>query len=163
MGMGDRSRDRGLEELLKRLASLLNGHGVRFAYLFGSHAKQRARAGSDVDVAVWLHDEGDDPRASLADRGLHLEGVLERALSGPVQVVVLNLAPLALQHNVLTHGLPIPGGDEAARRRFYVEHAKRYFDLEPARALFARRRQQRIAEGTFGGRTGDRTKSAGHD
>jgi len=154
------------DDLLGVLASVLSAHpDVRFAYLFGSMAKGRARRGSDVDVAVWLDvgpGVGSD-RSAMMDRGLELEGVLERALARRVQVVVLNLAPMAVQHNVLRHGLVIPGGDEPSRRGFYVDHARRYFDLEPARTLFARRRMQRIAEGTFGGRARNGPESAGVD
>jgi uncharacterized protein len=152
------------EALLDLLSSTLKTcPDVRFAYLFGSVAKGRAHDRSDLDVAVWLESNGDRSSSDLVDRGLEIEVLLERAVSRPVQVVVLNVAPMALQHNVLRHGMLIRGGDATARRRFYLEHAWRYFDLAPARALFARRRLERIAGGTFGGGAGNDPKPAGHD
>ena len=131
---------------------------VRFAYLFGSVAKGRVRSGSDVDVAVWLDGEQskDVDRVRQAQRALEIESELERALRHEVQVVVLNTAPLELLHNVLRHSRLIISRDEPLRRRIYVEHAKRYYDMAPARALFRRAMRRRIQEGRFGGGTGNR-------
>jgi uncharacterized protein len=127
---------------------------VVFAYLFGSVAKGTSRERSDVDVAVWVEagGVGDAKEAfRVAERALELEGVLEAELRRPVQVVVLNTAPIELVHNVLRHGSLICSREEAARVRFYVDHARRYYDLEPARAIFDRAMARRIEEGRFGG------------
>jgi uncharacterized protein len=143
------------------LATLCQGLGpeldVLFAYLFGSVAKGCARSQSDVDVGVWLSaDESvcseEAPRAlCLAERALELEGSLEAKLRRRVQVVVLNTAPIELAHNVLRHGILVCSRDEGARVRFYVEHGRRYYDLEPAREIFDRAMERRIVEGRFGG------------
>jgi uncharacterized protein len=122
---------------------------VGFAYLFGSLAKGRPRAASDVDVAVHLG-AGESPSARL-DRGLELEARLEEALGRTVQVVVLNDAPLELRFNVLHHGIPLHARDPLARTRFFVETARRYYDMAPARDLFRRRQTDRIRQGKFGG------------
>lgn len=146
---GSRGELPGVEVLRTELKELLASEtDVEFAYLFGSVVKGRARAGSDVDVAVHL--EGDDP-ARRFDRQLELEARGERGLGRPVQVVVLNDAPLELRFNVLSHGLVLAARDDAARRRFYVDTGRRYYDMQPARDLFRRRQRERIREGTFGG------------
>lgn len=122
---------------------------IDFVYLFGSVAKGHARAASDVDVAVHLRSPSTP--SGRFDRGLELETRAERALGRPVQVVVLNDAPLELRFNVLAHGILLSARDDAVRHRFYVDTGRRYYDMAPARELFRRRQQERIREGTFGG------------
>lgn len=132
------------------LKDVLAAHDdVAFAYLFGSVAKGRARPTSDIDVAVWFAPEP-DPVAAL-DRALELGGELEAAVRRPVDVVVLNHAPLGLAHEVLRHGRLLFCRDERARVRFYVEHVHQWVDMAPARELFARAMLQRVKEGRFGG------------
>lgn len=152
------------EVLDRRLGEHLAGRAdVAFAYLYGSWAKGTGGEGSDVDVAVHFgtdrHGESGE-RAGSADRSgtvdrreaaLELEGTLERELGRPVQVVVLEDAPPGLAHNVLDTGRLVACRDDAARRRFFVDHCRRYFDTETIRRIFDRYRQRRIEEGAFGG------------
>lgn len=152
--------------LSENIRSALSRHAdVRFAYLFGSTAKGEDRADSDVDVAIFLGSERDRrgvgsesevaDRLDRARRALALEGELERALGRPVQVVALDDAPLGLVHNVLRSGRLVFSSDYQAYRRFFVSHARRYYDMEPARRVFDRYRKIRIEEGSFGGRGRD--------
>lgn len=90
---------------------------------FGSLVKGRARAASDVDVA--LHLKGHATPSRRFDRRLELEARAARALGRPVEIVVLNDAPLELRFNVLAHGILISARDDAARFRFYVERLSR--------------------------------------
>jgi predicted nucleotidyltransferase len=148
-----------LEAILEKVSAALEAEpDVAFAYLFGSLAKGRAGPASDVDVAILLRgDGGEQERADAADRALEIEGRLERALERPTQVIALNAAPMDLTHNVLAHGLVAFSRDEPARQRFYVNHARRYYDHAHARAIFDRYRARRIREGTFGGGASDGT------
>lgn len=139
-----------VDALRAELEALLTSEtNVGFAYLFGSLAKGRAGPASDVDLAVHL--KADATPSRRFDRKLELEARAERALGRTVQIVVLNDAPLELRFNVLAHGLLISARDDAARRRFYVDTGRRYYDMAPARALFRRRQRERIRTGTFGG------------
>jgi predicted nucleotidyltransferase len=107
--------------------------GVVAAYLFGSVARGTARAGSDVDVAVLCAGE---PPASLAGLPLDLEAELERLLGIPVQVVVLNRAPVDLVHRVLRDGALLIDRDPSARIRFEVKARNEFFDLQPILARY---------------------------
>jgi uncharacterized protein len=152
MGKPDRNLDRPPAALamVETLHELLAPEtDVEFGYLFGSLAKGRPRAASDVDVAVHLGGGG-SPSDRL-DRGLELEGRLEEALGRTVQVVVLNDAALELRFDVLHHGIPLPARDRGARTRFFVDTGRRYYDMAPARELFRRRRTERIRQRKFGG------------
>lgn len=105
-----------------------HGAGVAAAYLFGSVARGTARAGSDVDVAVLLRD---DPGHTLASLQLDLEGELERAVGRPVDLIVLNRAPVDLAHRVLRDGKLLLDADPAARIAFEVRVRNECFDLLP--------------------------------
>lgn len=103
---------------------------IHAAYVFGSVAAGRARADSDVDVAV-LVDETIRPSRMLKYR-LQLMADLGAALHRrDVEVVVLNEAPPLLAHRVLSQGTLVFERSRAARVRFQVRTAARYLDLIP--------------------------------
>src|SRR5690606_16141240 len=76
---------------------------VQAAFLFGSHATGRARADSDIDVAVLL-----DAEFAQANRAGSLRRVIEslaaHLAADRLDVVILNDAPPALAFQVLKHG-----------------------------------------------------------
>jgi predicted nucleotidyltransferase len=103
------------------------------AYLFGSVARGTSRPGSDVDVGVLYARE---PPTSLAGLPLDLETELERLLRVPVQVVVLNRAPVDLVHRVLRDGVLLVDRDPSTRIRFEVRARNEFFDLQPFLARY---------------------------
>jgi len=102
--------------------------GAAAVYLFGSVARDRAGPASDVDVAVLYRIA---PASTLDAGPLTLEAELERQLHRPVQVVVLNSAPVDLRARVLRDGRLIVDADRSARIRFEVRTRNEAFDLEP--------------------------------
>jgi uncharacterized protein len=101
---------------------------VAAVYLFGSTARRTARADSDVDVAVLFHTS---PRRTLDGPRLVIEGELERTLGAPVDLVVLNDAPVDLRIRVLRDGRLLIERDPSARIAFEVRTRNEAFDLEP--------------------------------
>ncbi|HSO33334.1 MAG TPA: nucleotidyltransferase domain-containing protein [Labilithrix sp.] len=118
------------------IARLEKVSGLVAAYLFGSHARGEARQGSDVDIALWLH----DAPATLDDLQLDLAADLERELGVPVDIVILNGAPSDLVHRVLRDGVLLVERDRSARVRLEVRARNDYFDLLPMRTAYRRRR-----------------------
>lgn len=116
--------------LTERLREYFDTHpeGVVCAYLFGSAARGTARATSDVDLAVLLEH---DPPATLAGSGLRLGGELEQHLGRPVDLVLLNRAPVDLVHRVLRDGIIVFDPRPRERIRFEVRARNAYFDLKP--------------------------------
>lgn len=72
---------------------------ILFAYLHGSFINgSRFR---DIDVAVYL-DNGRLTRRAVLQYQMNLAKDLSRALHLPVDVTVLNVAPLGLRHNAVS-------------------------------------------------------------
>ncbi|HVF61497.1 MAG TPA: nucleotidyltransferase domain-containing protein [Thermoanaerobaculia bacterium] len=121
-------------------ASPLAAEGIVTAYLFGSVARGEAGAASDVDVAV-LPAAGPPP--GLAGLYLRLQGELERHLGLPVQVTVLDGAPVDLIHRVLRDGRLLLERNPSRRIAFEVKARREFFDLQP----ILRRYRRMPAEG----------------
>lgn len=126
------------------LAGLLKDTPVRFAYLFGSHAKGSAGSLSDVDIAVFLDERAVRERA-LPTR-LDLAGRLARHHgTDRIDLVVLNESPLLLRFQVVRHGRLLYSIDERKRIRFEAETMGRYFDQSYYHKRHARATIDRIA------------------
>jgi predicted nucleotidyltransferase len=121
-----------LQEFLSRNAER---EGIAAAYLFGSVARGTAGPRSDVDVGV-LYQE--DPPLTLEGLGLRLEGDLESLLGKPVQVVVLNRAPVDLSIRVIRDGKILVDRDRSKRIDFEVKTRFEFWDLEPYLKMYRR-------------------------
>ncbi len=103
---------------------------VVLAYLFGSLARGRAWAHSDVDIAVLLQGH---PNADLCfDLRLKLITDLIGILHyNDVDVVILNQAPPALRYAVLRDGILLFCRNRQAMIDFRVRTLNEYFDFKP--------------------------------
>lgn len=100
------------------------------AYLFGSYARGRAWAQSDLDVAVLLDGRPDDE--TCLDRRLDIIGGLMDILHvNDVDVLILNQAPPALCYAVLRDGILLFCRDPQARVMFQVQTLNAYLDFKP--------------------------------
>ena len=102
--------------------------GIVCAYLYGGVARGQAHQASDIDIAVLYKKE---PPPTLEGLGLELSSELERHLGRPVDLLVLNRAPVDLIHRVLRDGVLVYNGDPSARIHFEVKARNEYFDLLP--------------------------------
>ncbi|MBI4951831.1 MAG: nucleotidyltransferase domain-containing protein [Myxococcales bacterium] len=98
------------------------------AWLFGSVARGAARERSDVDVAILT---GRPRPRTLDELPLDLESALAARLGRPVEVVILDHAPVDLVHRVLRDGKLLLDRARAERIRFEIAARNRYFDLLP--------------------------------
>jgi uncharacterized protein len=105
---------------------------VAAVYLFGSTARGDSHTESDVDVAV-LFDVA--PPQTLHGR-FALAGDLERALGRPVDLVVMNDAPVDLRIRILREGELLVDRNKALRIASEVRTRNEYFDLEPVLTLY---------------------------
>jgi len=120
---------------------------IAAVYLFGSQAKGTARASSDVDVGLLLADDFDLHR----NYKYRLEQMMALAtlLHKPVDVVILNRAPLVLRHQVLKYGRCVYEGNHQVRVSFEVQSRKAYFDFKPYLAYHHQKLTARIREGNL--------------
>lgn len=122
-----------LEAQLGRFLATAANDGVVAAYLFGSEARDEARQRSDVDLAILF---AELPPATLTHPAIRLGGELERQLGRPVDIVVLNTAPVDLVHRVLRDGRLLLDHDPSRRIQFEIKSRNNYFDLLPVMARY---------------------------
>jgi len=122
------------ERLQGLLTARADADGIAAAYLFGSTARGTARSDSDLDIGVLYSVAPPKTLAGMFD----LEGDLEVALGKPVQVVVLNYAPVDLIIRVLRDGKLLVDRDRSRRIQFEVRSRNEFWDLEPYLRLYRR-------------------------
>jgi len=112
-------RGRIIGKIAERLAE---DSGIVFAYAHGGFVERRFFR--DIDVAVWLKDP---------DRAFHyavnLSARLEAELGLPIDVQVLNEAPLPFRFHVFTRGRLLFSRDEELRARLADETVREYLDF----------------------------------
>lgn len=137
--------------LSELLSDVFESNAVIVAYLFGSVAEGVARADSDIDFAILLPSDIDTNEQWKRQLSM-MSSIGERLHRDNVDVVVLNKAPVELQHQVLKHGKILYCSDGQARVDFEVAVLRRYFDTQPQRELYYRFLMKRIKEGRMGER-----------
>lgn len=134
-----------LARLRDAAPDVLTGEPVVFAYLFGSYATGTATPRSDVDIAVHLHAGAEVDTLDLRSR---LAGQFERSVGfGPVEVVVLDAAPLSLAGRIREQGRLFYCTDEVLRVRYESLISRRFHDFKVHEERSARERLARLAEG----------------
>ncbi len=118
------------DSIVEAVRAYFDAHsgGIVCAWLFGSVARGTSRPDSDVDVAVLLER---DPPPTLDASAAAMGGDIEAAIGLPVDLVILNRAPVDLIHRVLRDGVLLVERDRNARVRFEVRARNEYFDLKP--------------------------------
>lgn len=115
------------EKLIKALKNALEGEEhVVFAILHGSFLSRELFR--DVDVAVWL----DDVKLSFYYT-VDFSAKLEVELGVPVDIQVLNEAPLPFRYIVLSRGKVLFSRDESLRLKLLDLASREYFDLKQLR------------------------------
>ena len=106
---------------------IVNDDRIIFAYLYGSFAEGSSQF-RDIDVALYFQETLDS--VSRLDRALEIGALTSHRLGKPVDVQVLNDAPLELRFAV-TRGDVIFSRDEDLRLRFVERTWMEYWDFEP--------------------------------
>src|SRR5262245_44901041 len=113
-------------EIAEILARRLAGdRSVRFAFLHGSF--QEDLGFHDIDIALSLSSEG---RGHETDVALALASDLSRVVGVPVDVRVLECAPVTFRFHAL-RGRLLCSRDDDAVAALMEDTMRRYFDLAP--------------------------------
>ena len=115
------------EEMLEALTALLVEHEeILFAYAHGSFLEDGPFR--DLDVAVWV--EGHPPRRFEYEDGLVLEFAHKRLFTFPLDIRVLNDAPIAFQRYAIGGRLLIDRNPDL-RLNMVTRVISRYLDIKP--------------------------------
>lgn len=107
-----------------------NAEDIIFVYLFGSFITERPF--SDIDLGIFTNSELNNP----LDYELDLESKLERVVKYPVDVRILNRAPLSFCCNVIRYGKLIMDRNRNLRSDFESRVLRQYFDFMPFRRRY---------------------------
>jgi len=103
---------------------------VKFAYLFGSHARNNSGPISDIDLAVYI-----DNHFDLFAYRLRLMEEISRLIKGKsFDLVVLNDAPQILQYEIIKDGKVLIEHREE-RIKFETRVLRDYLDFEQIRSV----------------------------
>lgn len=140
-----RCLDMARDPIAKIKEFLAQEQKVKFAYLFGSAARQNVGPLSDLDVAVYL-----DGRVDCFRWRLRLMESLARKLrSERFDLVVLNRAPVVLKFEVVKNGLVLKE-DRPRRVMFETRVLQAYLDsahLRSVQRYYLKESLQRVTHG----------------
>ncbi len=105
---------------------------ITAVYLFGSHAQERAREDSDIDMAFLLDEKAykSDPFETSSPAYI-IAADLGMRLGKNTDVTILNSSSVEMTYEIITTGICLYERDRD--RRFEYEAAARgmYFDFQP--------------------------------
>ncbi len=107
---------------------------ILFAILYGSASE--GGAFRDLDVAVWVDRAAVSVEAELA-YGFDLADELEKVVRFPVDVRIINDAPLPYRYNV-SRGQKLGARDEEAYYTFIERTRLAWWDFEPVAMAYLR-------------------------
>ena len=120
-------------KILKELRHhLTDEKGIIFAYLHGSVLDEKEF--NDLDVAIYL-DRETSTKSDTIDLEISLSLKIENFLRLPVDVKILNFAPLSFRYHV-TKGNLILSHDESVREEYICRTWSEYFDFLPVARIY---------------------------
>jgi predicted nucleotidyltransferase len=119
-----------LARVQEALPAVLARYPVVVAYVYGSVARGTVLPTSDVDIALVLTESL--PPYERLQLELTIEGEVEEAAGiYPIDVRVINDAPLLVKGRILQEGIRVYEGDRQKRIAFEVLTRHQYWDFEP--------------------------------
>lgn len=120
--------------LIEKISDVLKAKEyIIFAYIFGSFASEDSF--QDIDVGIFISGVKDRSPLRLE---LETEGELEDAVHIPVDVRIINNAPLSFIYNILKIGIVILDTNESLKADFEGLICKKYFDFHHLRKEYLR-------------------------
>lgn len=117
-----------IKSIQENFKDLAEGCNISLLYVFGSYAKGKNTASSDLDIAVLLK-EGFRPMDKLNLLG-ELTSVFKRE---DIDLVIMNSANSVLRHQIIKYGKLVYMENEDVKVSFEVKTLKEYMDMEPFR------------------------------
>ena len=125
---------------------------VSALYLFGSAAKGRQNAGSDIDVAVLVDEKKlQEKNFDILRRDYYAAS--PRLTLGSMDIVILNTAPPHLKHRILKTGSLLFDRNRKLRVKFAANAILEYLDYKPIEDICLRAVAGRFRRGAVGRNT----------
>ncbi|MFN2303215.1 MAG: type VII toxin-antitoxin system MntA family adenylyltransferase antitoxin [Anaerolineales bacterium] len=120
------------EVVVKKISATLHREcdDITVAYLFGSFVTEDTF--SDIDLGVVTNIEPNSP----LNYEFNLESKLESVIKYPMDIRILNRAPLSFCQNVIRNGRIVLDRDPNSRADFEGLILKQYFDFAPFRRRY---------------------------
>src|SRR3972149_5893603 len=93
---------------------------IKFAYLFGSHAKGTAGKLSDIDVAVFVEENALKADYPYGYKAMLITELMKALKTNKIDVIIVNETKPFLCSQVISKGILLACNDEAARIEFWV-------------------------------------------
>ena len=123
-------------KIQKRISDILeNRKEITFAYLHGSFLSDVFR---DIDIAIYLNDANKRDKKDILKYEITLERMLEDEIGLPVDVRVLNNAPLFFQFEVISKGKLLFSKNENLRCDFESLIIVKHHDFNFFRKIYRR-------------------------
>ena len=117
------------KEVLEALRKIFKGEeNISVAYLFGSQAKKLNTKISDIDIAILL---SETPK-NLFEYYLYMVNKLSRIVGDNLDLIILNIAPPMLKHQVIKYGKIVYTRNEKERITFEARAESEYLDFSRA-------------------------------
>jgi len=130
---------------LEKVAAILHEYPILFAYLFGSRARGMEGPLSDLDIALFV-----ESKMSPSDRfdlKLRLSSRISSFSGTPVDLVLLNDAPVPLAYEVIKYGKLILCMDPEKRVDYETFVLRKYLDRRFYDKRYSEQNLARIARG----------------
>jgi len=138
--------------LEKQIQAILAPYpSIQAALLFGSLARGKARAGSDLDLAVLTTETEAGPRRKLM--AALMSALSDLSPSGRVDLVFIDEAPPALRQRIMEEGKLLSCHAPRSWAQWRERTMREYFDMEPYRRAYIHAQKKRLLEGKRSGRS----------
>jgi len=127
----DEYKQEGIKE--KIISNLEAKKEIIFTYLHGSFLEDSFR---DIDVAVYLKKVGS--RKEVLQYELSLERELENIIGFPVDIRIINHAPISFRFKVIKDSVLLFSKDERIRSNFECLSIVKYHDFNFIRKMYGR-------------------------
>jgi predicted nucleotidyltransferase len=112
-------------DIFKRCKDILLKHNnIIFAYIFGSYVQDKARADSDVDIAIYLDTAMD------VETYLEIKVRLAEVCKREVDLIILNEATPFLRYEVYRNNILLFSRDKACETQYIVKTLFEYSDMK---------------------------------
>ena len=125
-----------LDFLPKVVDFLKNRQKVVFAYLFGSLAQDKVLPLSDIDIAIYLKEDGDLNKEKMNI----LQDLIDLLGTEEIDLVLLNTAPLTLRARIVENKKILVDKEPFLRHSFESLVLREYFDFSKKEEEIFKRR-----------------------